>query len=658
MDVKIYIDKIEVDYSENQNLPFVLRIAYRDFRKIGETEAIDVMNAATSLPLPATKKNQNILEGNENKDFSFEVTRNGQNFFLGRCRIVNKSYKRSKLISYNLELFGGTADIFERLEGVSLRDLDLGQITYAAAAVTNSWVNQTSDSNLAIFLPSVYGQLNSGTVNRFELEDMRPSVYYETILKGIEDYLEITINSSLRGTDYWKRCLHLFGVGELWENALANTISNNQISDGTVDTLTYIAPVVYPVIYKVEVNVPAGNNAANDLNHLEINSSTGYNQYIAYDATNGNDVVSAEIEINSVGQSITLEGFKTGGSSSANLPAGTQFLVRNTSKVIPGSLINIASCLHDITVKDWLKDLFLQFNLVSFYNPVTKTLDLDPAFAFTIDGVHGGTYQGFYKTDNPRTIKADTRESQKAFQPLFDSAVFNYKADEATEPLINQFVIHTDHPLNCIHVHINEGKNTKDYESIYSNVANGLVDGITTAELPILVDSDVDLLEGAAAILEPTFITEPKNAILSGEIFSGFFEGVNVTTMPIARQNNLRGYRPYTLTFSDAEGRTGGNSETHRGLISIFYNQYFSILSRLEILTLEVEIENILDPETYRNVYKIDGEFYILIELKKVNYNTTFCEGVFAKYDLIREDDSGFYENFNPTGALQILNII
>jgi len=65
-----------------------------------------VMNAATSLPLPATKKNQNILEGNENKDFSFEVTRNGQNFFLGRCRIVNKSYKRSKLISMTLYLIG------------------------------------------------------------------------------------------------------------------------------------------------------------------------------------------------------------------------------------------------------------------------------------------------------------------------------------------------------------------------------------------------------------------------------------------------------------------------------------------------------------------------------------------------------------------------
>lgn len=657
MDVKIYIDKIEVDYSENQNLPFVLRIAYRDFRKIGETEAIDVMNAATSLPLPATKKNQNILEGNENKDFSFEVTRNGQNFFLGRCRIVNKSYKRSKLISYNLELFGGTADIFERLEGVSLRDLDLGQIGYSLPSITATWANQTSDSNLAIYLPAVYGQLNSGTANRFEVEDMRPSVYYETILKGIEDYLGITINSNFRGTDYWKRCVHLFGVGELWEN-FSTPITINLISDGTVDTLTYTQASSDTIVYKVEVNVPSGNNSLNDLLELEIKSDTGYNQRIIYDNSNGNDVVSAEIQLNNVGEKIQLIGHKTGGSSPTLLPAGTQFLIKSTSKVVIGSSVNIASCLHDITVKDWLKDLFLQFNLVSFYNPVTKTLDLDPAFAFTIDGVHGGTYQGFYKTDNPRTIKADTRESQKAFQPLFDSAVFNYKADEATEPLINQFVIHTDHPLNCIHVHINEGKNSKDYESIYSNVANGLVDGITTAELPILVDSDVDLLEGAAVILEPTFITEPKNAILSGEIFSGFFEGVNVTTMPIARQNNLRGYRPYTLTFSDAEGRTGGNSETHRGLISIFYNQYFSILSRLEILTLEVEIENILDPETYRNVYKIDGEFYILIELKKVNYNTTFCEGVFAKYDLIREDDSDFYENFNPPGALQILNII
>ena len=418
MDVKIYIDKIEVDYSENQNLPFVLRIAYRDFRKIGETEAIDVMNAATSLPLPATKKNQNILEGNENKDFSFEVTRNGQNFFLGRCRIVNKSYKRSKLISYNLELFGGTADIFERLEGVSLRDLDLGQIGYSLPSISATWANQTSDSNLAIYLPAVYGQLNSGTANRFEVEDMRPSVYYETILKGIEDYLGITINSNFRGTDYWKRCVHLFGVGELWEN-FSTPITINLISDGTVDTLTYTQASSDTIVYKVEVNVPSGNNSLNDLLELEIKSDTGYNQRIIYDNSNGNDVVSAEIQLNNVAEKIQLIGHKTGGSSPTLLPAGTQFLIKSTSKVVIGSSVNIASCLHDITVKDWLKDLFLQFNLVSFYNPVTKTLDLDPAFAFTIDGVHGGTYQGFYKTDNPRTIKADTRESQKAFQPLF-----------------------------------------------------------------------------------------------------------------------------------------------------------------------------------------------------------------------------------------------
>ena len=138
MDVKIYINNNLIDYSHNKALPFELRVAYRDFKKIGETESIDIVNAASSLIIPATKTNKQIFEGNERQRFKIDVIRNAQNFFSGYCKLNSKEYARTELISYSLELYGGTADIFERLEGLSLRELDLGLASYSNTGVTTS----------------------------------------------------------------------------------------------------------------------------------------------------------------------------------------------------------------------------------------------------------------------------------------------------------------------------------------------------------------------------------------------------------------------------------------------------------------------------------------------------------------------------------------
>jgi len=653
MDVKIYIDNKLIDYSHNKALPFELRVAYRDFKKIGETESIDIVNAASSLIIPATKTNKQIFEGNERQRFKIDVIRNAQNFFSGYCKLNSKEYARTELISYSLELYGGTADIFERLEGLSLRELDLGLLSYSNTGVTTSWSGLTSDTNDVIFLPSIYGQLNSGTADYFELEDMRPSVYYETILKGIEDYLGITIESNLRTSDIWKRCVHLYGVGNLWENSY-DDITVNLTSDGTVTELSYTFPTSDNVVFKVEVNIPSGNNSLGDLTHFEITSDAGYSQIEVYDNANGNNVVSAEIELSNVGEKIILEGQKSSGSSPTLLPNGTQFLVKSTTKVVEGSAVKIETCLHDISVKDWLKDIFLQFNLVSFYNPVTKTLRLDPAFPFSVNGT---AYDGFYLVNStPKTVKTDNRDVSKQYAPIYDKMTFHYLKDEATEDLINQYTEHNTHPLNCCDVELNDNDNETDFISLYENVTNGAINGITVHELPILVDSDVKLEEGATAVLAPTFLTNPKNALVTGEIFSAYYEGANITTMPIARQNNLRTYKDYTLTFSDCEGRTGATTQTNEGLISLFYKRYFSILSRLEMLTMTIEISNVIDINTFRSVYRIENENYILIELKKVVYDSNLCEGVFVRLDYIWSTDD-LYHNHNPSGVLQILNI-
>lgn len=650
--VKIYIDNTLIDYTDSQALPFILKVAYRDFKKIAETDSADIDNVAQMLVIPASKTNKRIFEGNESNFFNINVVRNGQTFFDGRCRLTNKTYKRFKLINYTLDLLVGTGDLFERLEGLSLRDLDLGEVGYSDASIIASWANETSDDNLAIYLPAVYGQLNSGVEDYFEIEDLRPSVYYETILSGIESYLGITIESNLRSSDIWKRCVHLYGVGNLWEN-VSSDINENLTSESYDDTLTYTQSSADSIVYKVEANVPSGNNIANDLNHLKIVSDTGYSQTIIYDPTNGNNVVSAEIQLDNVGEKIELKGYKTGGSSSADLPNGTQFNIKSTTKVVDGAAVKIATCLHDISVKDWLKEMFLQFNVVSFYNPVTKKLRLDPMFSFTVNGVK---YDGFYRLDEIQTLKTDSRKANLSYKPIYDQLVFCYQKNGDTEDLINQYTEHNSHPLNCIDIQINNGLNSKTFKSIYSNVANGLVDGITSYELPILTDDDMKLQDGASAITTPTFLTTPKNALVTGEPMSAYYENVNYPSMPIVRQNNLRTYKDYTLTFSDCTARANANNQTNLGLVSLFYKQYFSILSRLEVLEIDIEIDNIFNIDTYRIIYRLNKEFYILVGLKNVSYKTRRCVGQFVKYDYIKSTDD-FYTNNNPVSALQILNI-
>ena len=74
------------------------------------------------------------------------------------------------------------------------------------------------------------------------------------------------------------------------------------------------------------------------------------------------------------------------------------------------------------------------------------------------------------------------------------------------------------------------------------------------------------------------------------------------------------------------------------------------------MLTMTIEISNVIDINTFRIVYRIENENYILIELKKVVYDSNLCEGVFVKLDYIWSTDD-LYHNHNPSGVLQILNI-
>ena len=155
-------------------------------------------------------------------------------------------------------------------------------------------------------------------------------------------------------------------------------------------------------------------------------------------------------------------------------------------------------------------------------------------------------------------------------------------------------------------------------------------------------------------LLAATFETEPKNALVTGETQLFNFEGANYTTAPIVRQNNLRyGTFPYTLTYSDSVTDTG---VTCKGLLSMFYSQYFSVLNDLVIYEAKGRIKDILDVSTYTKVGRINTDLSFLSEIKNVGLENNIYDCTYICYRVSNVTDD-FITSNNVSFQKQIINI-
>lgn len=320
---------------------------------------------------------------------------------------------------------------------------------------------------------------------------------------------------------------------------------------------------------------------------------------------------------------------------------------------VDGSTISIASCLQDIEAKDWLKEIFTQFNLIAFYNPIIKLLRLDSAFNHTVSST---IYEGFIKLDlsNVKDLELDNIEITEKYKTDFDKLRFNYKSDKIVELEIDKNIDTKNILLNGSEVVLSDGDKVKEIKSLYQNVFNGTVANITDIEFPLLFDEDFKIDTVPIILLAATFETEPKNALVTGETQLFNFEGANYTTAPIVRQNNLRyGTFPYTLTYSDSVTDTG---VTCKGLLSMFYSQYFSVLNDLVIYEAKGRIKDILDVSTYTAVGRINTDLSFLSEIKNVGLENNIYDCTYICYRVSNVTDD-FITSNNVSFQKQIINI-
>jgi len=622
--IKLLINNIEADYKEVSNLGFNITASIKDFLSIGSVSSFELDNAANTLVLPASKLNKTILINNQNIPLSFKLFKDSIQVFSGECIYKTANYFNDYIDSFNLDVYGGNGQFLQDLEGVSLRDLqtELGTETYDQTTIEATWAG-TPSTHKGIFAPIIYGLLD-GTPSEWKVEDFRFHVYFDSILQAIADYLNITISSTFRTTDLWKRCIYAFGVGKNWKSDTQSSLTETLEFNDTTETITIVTASTYTISFYLNT----GGDV--DLNHVEITTSTGFTS-IQYDKTlyTQTETVVTSIEL-SASDTITINGYNSRGTILKNMGSGTYIKAFGSYDVLEGKDFYISSCLHDLPIKSLLKQWVLMFNWAMHFNHITKVLTIEPLFDYKIGST---TYRGFYNltTESYNELDEDVSQYSINYYPIYDKLRFSYKDNREYDKLI-EANINSDLPVLGTETEIGNGTNLKTFGDVFfKRCYNGTFEGVnnTGANLPIILDENynINLNDGNTAE-RPSFLSDPICLFVSSSNASLTFEG-STENIPVLMQNNINTSDHFTLSWSDV---TVEGSTVKEGLVTTFYNRYFAFLRRLEVMKIKVKIKDIIHINTFNKAYKRGNEFYILTRLDNVKLDNILYDATLIRY--------------------------
>lgn len=649
-DVKLFINNLECDYSEIKGFEFNLTAQLRDFKKVVSVEGFELDNTSKLLPLPATKRNILRLKGLKTIIVPFNLTKNGVQLFAGKCAYISENYKNGTLKTLNLMVFGGNSDFIDSLNNLTLRDLDLGTDTLSSSRITSSWA-ETSNDSPGIFLPAVFGALVSENVNEWSVTDFRYHVYFDTILNGIASKLGIKIVSNFKSLDIWKRGVYAFGVGNEWRS----TVQNSQTTTSTSLQHTITLTVVAKSVYSVYVYVPA-TGGATDLDHITVEASSGFVS-ADYAYTSGQTTIFniQNISLNA-SDTISVKGHNHG-HSLREMPSGVVFSIFGGYEVLENSEFNVNTCLHRNPIKNLFAAWVAMFNWSVFYNPIVKTLFIEPTFDYKIGSTR---YNGFYTLPSSgyNELDDDVTESNISFNPIFDIVRFAYKESKLDNEVIN-YCTQNFEPLGTSTV-IGTGKNIENFgDEYFERCYNGIFAGVTTGnrELPLLLDTNFDVKKDGNIAEKPTFLTNPICLFVSSTVLALDLEGSIVTGAPVSMQTNFGSLDDFTYSWCDVEVLNSGVSVTKKGLASTFYPHLFAIFRRFQVLNTKIRVKNVLSIDTFKKMYKLDNSFYILSKLSNVTTNNELLDAEFTEYIAIKDTDEANTTHNNLKTSQMLISI-
>lgn len=200
---------------------------------------------------------QNVSTTNFNPDFNpnlkadIVVTCDLVEQFRGymRLRNIHRSTSNLSLLSYDVELYGELANIFNKLGDAKLTDLDFSEFnhTYNRTVQKASW---TVNKDTGYYYPMIqYGQNNGST---WDVNDFYPGIYLYQYLKKIFQYAGYTWSSASLEANPFTKLIVPFNKtalqltsSQVLSRLFSASLSGNQTNTTAVGSLSSFYPVIF-----------------------------------------------------------------------------------------------------------------------------------------------------------------------------------------------------------------------------------------------------------------------------------------------------------------------------------------------------------------------------------------------------------------------------
>lgn len=605
--VQIQIDGQTADYKESESLPVSLGISTDKFLEVVGTGGIKVDNPAKQLIFPATLRNQEIFEALDGLAEA-AIRINGATIFDGNGHHKLTSRNGEAITGYSMALSGGARDLFASLGGKTLRGLELGNFLFDGATIDASQVNGFDDGYNAVVAPVLYGYTGAAD-NDMQPDYLRPHIYFAAICQAIWEELRVSVESTFFGTDYFKRFVHLFGVGDKWNaggSAAAELLATNTAQQPVTGTPSQ-------VLFQDETSPPnqdtgniwalaAGSATAGTWTFSgEFNGVAGLNlEFVILGLGTWpiNPAVPWSVGPIFVPSTTTFYVLATpiNPAVTGTIDAGAKIAAIRQATVALGSTVKLSTCLPGEKITSFLAGISHLFNLAWYYDNVRRVLHVEPRFDYELSGT---TYEGFYKRLAGVGVQVDwsakfgmgnfTRSPYA--KPFNDWLILNNKAEES--PWYEEAADNgTTEGIPYLGARYDFGGTGKDGKTELNPYFENLliVDAALTPldnvdYMPAVVPEPED---GATQLPDPTYETGPKYAWYAGVLggpnwkYNGSVVGTRPTLVFKPQPFNTYSV-PYNVAFCDYNTTTGA-LQYLPGLMRTFYPQWLVILDRGEIL--------------------------------------------------------------------------
>lgn len=738
--VELYINNQTIDYNELKSIPASLRKRTDKFLEIVGADGSEIDNVLKSLAIPGSPSNQAKLQSLMNQSslgrgdtrVSVKLVVNGIMLFAGPG-ILKKATKRSgSAPSHLVELLGDGLSLWEKLENVTLNSLSLGFMEWTFAETLSNWNDITFTTYKAWWCPVVYGNLRGD--GYFSIQEFRPSVGFYPIMQAIFNGQGYTVVSEFFETNFFRRHAHLFGVGSKWK--IEQPVEDMRFK-GSYDDFTTIAVAFGDSAYVVPFDADDDpqsmyfDNGQPKLNPVQPGPPNNfvnpdYDQWLVIPFSG---LWKIKITLNTQDKSI-LRVFASDGVVSVydkefdiavseegapgvtveittELSAGDEVRIWMIGTVISGigtisrarfvkvrcqlqdepvlgSDINIASCLPERQVKDFIRGVSHMFCLAWQVDEITKRVFVEPRFDYTLieDGAPV-TRKGFYRRDFPMVdIGIDAEEvSTEYVSPFGESLILSFKED-SNDPMEKatlaelqrdadrkQAPYYTDIPFFDRGAKRQNSPNpyfTTLYQSKPSDIQLREDSFLPTVlpssykrgnKLPGITWTPVG---GSQKTEEPpTFESTPKCGIMFPDALLFQFhyddsdtlyysEGARAPWITQQKWQDMGGAPAQSdwdnhCAYADLLAKD--TERNIRGLVSTFYPTYLACIKEGQVLSGRINIAlPTIAALNYRRMCKLpfDGNESVWILLELTGYKALIadeCEGKFIKYVTARKED-------------------